>query len=50
VVMPMATSKLLLNQGLYTLSNNRWNTISTCHTSRHISTNYNPKKTKTSTM
>ncbi|XP_070075503.1 uncharacterized protein [Drosophila takahashii] len=34
VGMPIATCKLLLKQRLYTLSNNRWNTIPTCHTSR----------------
>nr|XP_044248538.1 uncharacterized protein LOC123002436 [Drosophila takahashii] len=34
VGMPIATCSLLLKQRLYTLSNNRWNTISTCHTSR----------------
>ncbi|XP_044248539.1 uncharacterized protein [Drosophila takahashii] len=34
VGMPIATCKLLLKQRLYTLSNNHWNTISTCHTSR----------------
>jgi len=47
VGMPMATCKLLLRQRLYTLSNNRWNSISTCHNSRLTWLNYNSKRTKT---
>jgi len=46
VSMPMATCKLHLIQRLYTLSNNRWNTISTCHNSRLTWPNYNLKRTK----
>jgi len=48
VGMPMATCKLFLMQRLYTLSNNRWNTISTCHNSRLTWPNYNPEKTQNS--
>jgi len=44
VGMPTATCKLLFKQRLFTLSNNRWNTISACHTSRLIWPNYNPRK------
>jgi len=44
VGMPTATCKLLFKQRLFTLSNNRWNTISTCHTSRLIWPNYNTRK------
>jgi len=44
---PMATCKLHLRQRLYTLSNNRWNTITTCHNSRLTWPNYNLKRTKT---
>jgi len=47
VGMPMATCKLHLRQRLYTLSNNRWNSISTCHNSRLTWPNYNSKRTKT---
>jgi len=47
VGMPMATCKLHLGQRLYTLSNNRWNSISTCHNSRLTWPNYNSKRTKT---
>jgi len=36
VGMPMATCKLHLRQTLYTLSNNRWNSISTYHNSTII--------------
>jgi len=43
----MATRKLHLRQRLYTLSNKRWNTISTCHNSRLTWPNYNSKGTKT---
>jgi len=46
VGMPMATCKLLLRQRLYTLFNNRWNSISTCHNSRLTWPNYNSKRTK----
>jgi len=45
--MPMATCKLLLRQRLYTLSNNRWNSISTYYNSRLTWPNYNSKRTKT---
>jgi len=45
--MPMATCKLNLRQRLYTLSNNRWNLISTCHNSRLTWPNYNSKRRKT---
>jgi len=45
--MPMATCKLYLSQRLYTLSNNRWNSISTCHNSRLTWPNYNSKISKT---
>jgi len=45
--MPMVTCKLFLRQRLYTLSNNRWNSISTCHNSRLTWPNYNLKITKT---
>jgi len=38
VGMPMATCKLHLRQRLYTLSNNRWNLISTCHNSKRTKT------------
>jgi len=38
-----ATCKLHLRQRLYTLSNNRWNSISTCHNSRLTWPNYNSK-------
>jgi len=47
VCMPMASCKLLLRQRLYTLSNNRWNSISTCHNSRLTWPNCNSKRTKT---
>jgi len=47
VGMPMATYKLHLRQRLYTLSNNRWNSISTCHNSRLTFPNYNSKIIKT---
>jgi len=43
--MPMATHKLHLRRRLYTLSNNRWNTISTCQNSRLTWPNYNSKRT-----
>jgi len=46
VGMPMATGKLHLRQRLYTLSNNRWNSISKCHNSRLTWPNYNSKRTK----
>jgi len=45
--MPMATCKLHLRERLYTLSNNRWNSISTWHNSRLTWSNYNSKRTKT---
>jgi len=47
VGMPMPTCKLHLRQRLYTLSNNRWNAISTCHYSRLTWPNHNSKRTKT---
>jgi len=47
VGMPMVTCKLHLWQRLYTLSNNRWNSISTCHNSRLTWPNFNSKRTKT---
>jgi len=46
VGMPMATCKLHLRQRLYTLSNNRWNLISTCHNYRLTWPNYNSKRRK----
>jgi len=46
VGMPMPTCKLHLRQRLYTLSNKRWNSISTCHNSRLTWPNYNSKRTK----
>jgi len=47
VGMPMATCKLHLRQRLCTLSNNRWNSVSTCHNSRLTWPNYKTKRTKT---
>jgi len=49
VGMPMATCKLYLRQRLYilVLSNNRWNSISTCHNSKLTRQFYNSKRTKT---
>jgi len=44
--MPMATCRLHLRQRLYTLSNNRWNSISTCHNSTLTWPNYNSKRLK----
>jgi len=44
VGMPMATCKLHLRQRLYTLSNNRCNSISTCHNSTLTRANYEKKK------
>jgi len=43
----MATYKLHLRQRLYTLSNNRWNSISTCHNSSLTWPNYNSKRATT---